>query len=186
MKLSTRISGIAAAGALLFALSGPVQAITLGPGDMVTNPAIVGNVECLPGCIPVAGSESFEQLYSYESRPPAESGTFVGSYTGSVANDHQDGRIRYDDGPAIECGICWLVVKDGDFSPFYYFYNLGAAGWNGTDTIEALGFWTGDGRVKRVAIWGTLRHKEVPEPGTLGLIGLGLAGIGLGLRRRKN
>ncbi|MBM5812866.1 MAG: PEP-CTERM sorting domain-containing protein [Gammaproteobacteria bacterium] len=39
-------------------------------------------------------------------------------------------------------------------------------------------------QLKVVEIWGVRR--SVPEPGTLGLIGLGLAGIGLGLRRRKS
>lgn len=189
MKLSMKISGLATAGAMLLALSGQVQALTLGPLDMDADGASLSSLPCLPGCIPAAGSTSFENFYS--NHRGDESGSFAGSYSTAFWPEWEwdHARITHDGGAAIDCGgTCWLVIKSRETTPFYYFYELSAHGlrtaWNGTDSIEMFEFWTGPDRVKEVSIWGVRR--SVPEPSTLALLGLGLAGIGFGLRRRRN
>lgn len=188
MKTFLKLASAALAGTLSLALSAPAQAILLGPGDMVTNPAITGPSNCEPDCIPAAGSGAFELLYKQDVGAGSDSGSFAASYETTFANtpgDPADAYIRYVSGPAITCGVCWLAVKDGNHEPIYYFFDLGAAGWNGTDTIELLGFWPAGGAISHVAIWGR-PDTNVPEPGTLGLLGLGLAGLGFAARRRRS
>jgi len=178
----------AMAGILLTMLSVQVEALTLGPGDMIIDGSISGPSNCEPDCIPASGSDAFELLYKKDVDEGLESGGFAGSYEtefDSSPDDPADAYIRYVGGPAISCGVCWLVVKDGSHEPYYYFYDLGAAGWNGTDTIELLGFWPDGGAISHVSIWGR-PGTNVPEPGTLGLIGLGLAGLGFATRRRRS
>lgn len=97
----------------------------------------------------------------------------------------QNSTISFDGGSAITCGVCYLVIKDGNHNPSYYFFDLTAAGWNGTDDIIMTGFWPGPGAISHVAIWGVSERNSVPEPGTLGLLGLGLAGMAAEMRRRR-
>lgn len=196
MKLFSKLVAIAAAGIGLVALSAPAQALTITPSTVGVIPANLGPSNCTPACVYAAfglvNDGSLTLLYKADvgnATNPAtvESGTFAGSYNTVFANtslDPEDATISYTGGAAISCGVCYLVIKDGNNNPSFYFVDLTALGWNGTDPIILEDFWIGRGAISHVAIWG-VPNSSVPEPGTLGLLGLGLAGIGIGMRRRR-
>ena len=130
---------------------------------------------------------------AYKNDNPDEEGYLSGSYDTEFLNtpsDPADAIITYVGGPALLCDAaakCILGIKDGNQTPEYYFFDLYDFGWNGTDTIELIGFWPGDGAISHVSLWGGPEDdccdKDVPEPGSLALLGLGLLGLGLTRRR---
>ena len=111
-----------------------------------------------------------------------EEGPFAASYQTTFTNsssDPENAFIRYVAGPSIGCMECYLVVKDGNHQPAQYFFDL--SGWNGTQNLDLTAFWPQGGAISNVAIWGS--PKQVPEPGTLLL--LGSSGALALLRRRR-
>lgn len=196
MKLSSRLLAVAVTGLGLVALSAPARALTITPATPGIIPGNLGAANCTPGCVYAAfglvNDGSLELLYkanvgSQTSPATTEEGSFLGSYDTLFDNeplDPSDAAISYTGGASISCGVCYLVIKDGNMNPSYYFIDLALLGWNGTEDIILDGFWPGRGAISFVAIFGT-PGRSVPEPGTLGLLGLGLAGMGIGLRRRR-
>lgn len=83
---------------------------------------------------------------------------------------------------AIACPSCYAAVKDGNNEPAYYFFDISS--WNGTETLEFRNFWQNiNGSISHISLWGNEVDIPVPEPGTLGMLGLGLMGLGLARRR---
>ena len=182
-------AGIAAAALLCGAQAFALTITPAGPGLVGTTD---DNSNCEPGCFPAAVGDTTDWDLLYKDNVGGgEEGLFAGSYETSYQNeplDPQDALIEYVAAPALVCDAlykCILVVKDGNQTPAQYFFDLFTAGWNGTDDLYLQGFWPNNGAISHVSIWGGPGH-EVPEPGTLGLLGLSLLGLGVIRGRRRS
>jgi hypothetical protein len=94
----------------------------------------------------------------------------------------------------IACGDCFLVVKDGNMSPYAYIFDISAPTWNGQATINLTGFWPSQGAISYVAIYnnaemgggggggGTIT--PVPEADTYAMLLAGLGLVGFAARRK--
>jgi hypothetical protein len=102
----------------------------------------------------------------------AEEGTLSGSYTtvfSETPSDPSAAAITYDGGDIVGPNA-YLLVKDGNQIPAWYFYDLTAFGWNGTETILLSGFWPNAGAISHVSLYGG--QSQVPDGGsTLILLG---------------
>ena len=120
-------------------------------------------------------------------KPQSESGAFASSYDtvfSQTVEDPSNALISYIGGDKINCGECYLLVKDGNQDPIWYVFNL-TDGWDGMEDIVLTGFWPNQGAISHVSIFGTFDN--VPAPVILGVMGIGLMGMvfSAGLRRRK-
>jgi hypothetical protein len=187
-------------------LSGSAFAYSIAPGDADWSGTLPKNPDGVDiNCI-IAG-ETYDEtsktwsgtcdetaltkLYKDNVGGPEE-GTFASSYETEYFNtptDPQDATISYISGDSITCATtegdqCYLIVKDGNQDPIWYIFDI--SDWNGTDAIVMTGFWPAQGAISHVGIYGGGDGTyELPEPGTLGLLGLGLFGMGV-MRRKKS
>jgi hypothetical protein len=188
MKLIVKTFSSFVLGIASLAISGIASAtIILTP----STPSVIagygyGPSNCEPSCVnTVFGDTSALSLLYKADVGSADSGLFANSYGTLFLNSSSDpsgALLGYTGGPAIDCLSCYLAIKDGNQSPGYYFFDLSA--WNGTESIYLSNFWPRQGAISHISIWGTT-GASVPEPATLGLLGLGLLGVGLSRRKKK-
>lgn len=131
--------------------------------------------------------DEYSVLELYKSEvDDGESGAFAGFYDTSFSNSLEgssDALITFtgDEGESINCPDCYLLVKDGNHEPAWYLFDIGI--WKGAVDIYLTGFRPDNGTASHIAIYGAERN--IPEPGTLALLGLGLAFMGVTRRKVK-
>lgn len=185
-----RLSASTLAAFVFLAASSAANALILTPSTPGVIPYSVNPPHnCEPDCVSdVFGldADTTLDLFYKDDAGGGEEGLFASSYITSYSPDEQDASgaiISYTGGAAMTCPSCYLAIKDGNSAPSYYFFSL--AGWDGVETLELRAFWPQRGAISHVAIWGSAGTTSVPEPATLGLLGLGLLGVGFAKRRNK-
>jgi hypothetical protein len=109
-----------------------------------------------------------------------EEGPAASYYSWTRNSDDSGGTLSNGGGMYIDCPVCYLLVKDGNGPPVWYFFEL--VGWNGEEDLILSNFWPGEGAISNIQLWGgTL---EVPTPAPLALMGFGLLVLGWVRRRR--
>ena len=193
----------------MLALSSTAFALSIGPGDAnwqgdLPNNPDANDIECIVngdtvngqgtqnpnddvwnnGCVP---SGDFDELYKENVGDGFDTGPYSDDYVTTFTGGDPNGfDIVFGEGSnSIDCSVegCYLLVKDGNNSPIWYLFDIST--WNGTETITGTGFWTGNGGISHVSIFGGEGTTDMPEPGTLALLGLGLFGMGVMRRRRR-
>lgn len=193
MKTNHIIQKILQGGLLLaFASSGQAALMALEPGKADQTSSQSQSLSGSEIANIFGSSAVLENLYKAEvpgssNDPVTEEGSFRYSYTtqfgfvnSDSATDPSSARITYngEPDPWIQCPECYLVVKDGAQDPAQYLFDLGyetnSGIWDGRQTIEMTDFWPDQGAISHVAIWWSEQERQVPVPGTLALLGLGL------------
>ncbi len=183
MKLLTMLQTMAVSAALLSAQA-QAAIVTITPA---TTPqwtsSSTANLDA--AAVSLIVGRTVSELYKMNVGDPTDSGSAAGWYSTTFANtasDPQEATITWGGGSYIVCPYCFLLVKDGNNQPAQYIFDIGS--WDGKDTLQLNGFWTGNGAISHVAILGD-PQRTVPAPATLALLGLGVLGLGLARRRSK-
>jgi hypothetical protein len=180
MKL-TSWKTLTAAAVMVLGLSVQAQALNIAPGDAILQGNQTGNSEILAF---LAGSGyTLTSAYKQDVGGGETGETYKNSYstTFSPSSNPTGFTITYGSGPFIG-PTAYLVVKDGNQTPAWYFFNLTALGWNGTEQLVGSGFWEGTtGSISHVEI--LTGPVTVPDGGSMAML-LGLALMGLATARR--
>lgn len=126
---------------------------------------------------------NLSEVYKQDVKGP-ESGSLASSYATSffnTPNDPSDATITWT-GPNIVSPNAYMLVKDGNNSPAWYFFDLTNLGWDGMETLQLSGFWVGRGAISHISLY-TGDSNKVPDNGTT-FVALGIALLGLGSVRK--
>lgn len=201
MKTRTTINGLLGVAVLLIAGSGMAATITPDLNPDPTDCDLEGadqtcwrvfgdnsqpSLEDLADLVGLdVDEDGLSILYKSEVDGGGEDGSFDDNYSteyDNEPNDPSEATITWDGGGFIDCPVCFLWVKDGRHDPSLYVFDI--SWWDGMETLFLDGFWPNGGAISNLGIFGGAGgDMEVPEPATLGL--LGLAAISLGLIRRR-
>lgn len=173
---------LAAAGLMVLGISFQAEALPITPADAIEE----GNETDVPSILAYLESLGYDvstELYKSEADSGDEGGSFASSYDTSYDpyDDPDSALIQHVGGPSIAGSPIYLLVKDGNQSPAWYFFNLSSLGWDGTDALELSEFWPTQGAISYVAMYGTTA--SVPDGGSMAML-LGLALLGLAGTRR--
>lgn len=171
--------------ALTFSMS--VHALILTPDDAVHE---VDGTSALNAddVAAIFGTSDLSLLYKSDYQEGLalglDSGPFALDYTTTfdpALKDPTNALIEWVGLNFITCPECYLLVKDGN-QPQYLF---DLASWDGMEDLDLRDFYADlKGAISHVAIYGK-SSVEVPEPGTLALLGLGLIGLTLTQKNKK-
>lgn len=170
-------------GALLITPADPIPLINTGtdPSQDVITKAIedyvLANYEC----------DDLAEAYKAtpgddEGKPQSEEWADAPYYSTAFFNsptDPEDATITWDGPSSISADLIFLLVKDGNHTPTYYFYDIST--WNGTDDIVMENFWPQQGAISHVSIYtcDDAPDTNIPDGGTTAVL-LGMALLGLG------
>jgi hypothetical protein len=118
----------------------------------------------------------------------AEAGTFAPSYQTAFGAGDETATVTWVVATPFIGPPAWLLAKDGNgtaTAPAWRLYNLTALGWTGTELITLGELWPDQGSFSHVSIFSSSTGIAVPEPATMLLLGLGLVGIGIAVRKRS-
>lgn len=178
-RIKLFLSAVAMSAALAF----NAQALTLTPADADGS----GDQNNTSDILAHLGITDADFVYK-QNQGGSESGQFKNSYTTAfynTATDPKDATITYVNGKPAITTPATLLVKDGNQTPAWYIFDLGALGWNGTEQIVLNDFWPDQGAISFVGIYsggGT----SVPDGGaTAVLLGLGFLSLAAFARKKS-
>jgi hypothetical protein len=188
MKFSRGFKGMAASAVVALGVGmAPAKA------ELVINPAYaLGTISqtsnCDAACLSLILGYSVTEYYKANAGGP-EVGLLAGSYSTVFGAGNETATITWDGPSLFDCGICILLVKDGNNAPNQIYFNLGPTGygWDGMESIFVSDplIWPRQGSISHVSLFSaSVPTQQVPEPGSLTLLGIGLLGLA-GLTRRR-
>ena len=175
--------------------AGSVSAsITITP---TTNPQWTGTAVSVPGIYTqlaaldpsiILSNDDILYKNDYDYDTGTETGPYKNYYETDFTGDPNDATITWVlNSPYYITDPTYLLVKDGMIGdPAWYLFdlnNLNGVAWNGQDTITLSGFWTGQGAISHVAIYGT---NTIPEPASLAIWAvIAAGGAAVAARKRR-
>jgi hypothetical protein len=171
--------------------SAPAQALLIiDPADALGTINQTSNCDsaCLSAILGYTVTELYKANSPDDDTPQSEEKALSSSYTTVFGEGNETATISWDGPSLFDCGICILLVKDGNNTPNQIYFNLGPSGydWDGMESIFVSDplIWPNRGSISHVSIFAVSEPtQQVPEPGSLTLLGLGLIGLA-GLSRR--